>query len=129
MKTIPSPHKRNRLAVTGETLIKGRNHALAVARWMDAHRGAFFFILNTMQHERVVPRPRDYFANELARRHLCNDKPFAFNNNLWAGISRYLVLVDPTLEAKLAMRDAAIDCWGLYPIDYLKGRIHGTNER
>lgn len=121
-KTIDSPHVRKK-TISQLNINAGRKQAEAVKTWMEAHRGAFFFILNTMQHEKVVPRPRDYFANELSRRHLCNDKPLAFNNNYWAGIARYLVLVDPSLEAKLNMRDSDIDCWGLYPVSYLEGEI------
>lgn len=127
-KTIASPHVRKNKTVSDLDINAGRKQAQEVKRWMETHQGAFFFILNTMRHEKVVPRPRDYFANELIRRHLANDKPFAFNNNYWAGISRYLVLVDPSLEAKLNMRDSDIDCWGLYPVSYLEGEINARKH-
>ena len=122
-KTIKSPHVRTKKTNTQLDINSGRKQAEAVKDWMEGHRGAFFFILNTLQHKPVVVRPRDYFASELSRRHLANDKPFSFNNNYWPGIARYLVLVDPSLKSKLRMRDSAIDVWGLYPVSYLKELI------
>lgn len=122
-KMWKSPHERTKKTVADFDLNAGRKHALAAKTWMETHRGAFFFILNTMRKERIVPRPRDYFCNELARRHLCNDKPIAFNNNYWPAIARYLVLVDPSLESKLDMRDSVFDVVQLYPVSYLEGEI------
>ena len=48
------------------------------------------------------------------------DEPYTFNNTWWAGISRYLVLHDPTLlEDPIRFRDSDIDCYGLLPVSYL----------
>lgn len=45
---------------------------------------------------------------------------YAFDNSLWAGISRYLVLDDPSLlYSPIEFRDSDIDCYGLIPVSYL----------
>ena len=48
------------------------------------------------------------------------DSPYAFNNSWWAGISRYLVLHDPSLLGDpIKFRNSEIDAYGLLPVSYL----------
>lgn len=125
-KPIPSPHKRSVITINGERLLNGRKLAETAHRWMEANRDSFFLIyefVRDMQSDGRGGRVRDRVAAYCVDHGIeIGADPYAFNNNYWAGISRYLVLHDDTLaDAPIKFRDSDIDCYGLLPVSYLPG--------
>ena len=67
-------------------------------------------------------RVRDRVAAFCVDRGIDVGGDYAFDNTLWAGISRYAALLDPSLAGDpLRFRDSDIDCYGLLPVSYLEG--------
>lgn len=125
-KPIPSPHKRSAVTISGERLLNGRKLAETAHSWMEANRDSFFLIygfVRAMQSDGRGGRVRDRVAAHCVDNGIeIGADPYAFNNNYWAGISRYLVLHDGTLaDAPIKFRDSDIDCYGLLPVSYLPG--------
>lgn len=95
-------------------------------RWMEGNREAFWKIygfVKNMQFDGGKGRVRDRVASFCVDQSIeVGDSPYTFNNTWWAGISRYLVLYDPTLlNDPIRFRDSDIDCYGLLPVSYLSG--------
>ena len=125
MKPIKSPHERL-FTISGERLLNGRRLAEECQRWMEANHDAFFAIygfVKSMQSNERAGRVRDRVASFCVDRNIkVGSDPYAFNNDYWAGISRYLILHDGSLDgAPIKFRDSDIDCYGLLPVSYLPG--------
>ncbi len=112
------------MTITGERLTTGRKLAEDTARWMEHNEHSFYALhryLLQMRSNGIKGRVRDRMAA------FCVDKsisvgndPYAFDNNLWAGISRYMVLFDRSLVGSpIEFRDSAIDCYGMLPVSFL----------
>ena len=125
MKPWPSPHKRKSVVTSGARINNGRGLASQAARWMESHEESFWKICGfckTVKGGRLRDRVALYCLDNGIS---VGPKPRAFGNDYWAGIARYIVLVDPTLEDNpIKMEDSDIDCYGLVPVSYLKGKIH-----
>ena len=122
-QTIRSPHSRG-YAISGERLQAGRKMAQQTHRWMEDNERGFWQIyrfVKGMQRDGGKGRVRDRVAAFCVDQSIrVGDEPYTFNNTWWAGISRYLVLHDPTLhDDPVKFRDSDIDCWGLLPVSYL----------
>lgn len=125
MKPIKSPFYRECLFVTdGSKLSLGRKLAVNVHRWMEDHESAFYSILQyvkSLQHSEFKGRLHDRVAIYCIDNGIRTDtKNYKFSNDIWTGIERYLVLVDPTLKHNpVNVRQSAIDLYGLLPVSYL----------
>lgn len=121
--TIRSPHERA-YTVTGERLASGRRMAERTRAWMESNETAFFEIAGYVKamQGRGCGRVRDRVAAFCVDRGIDVGGDYAFDNTLWAGISRYAALFDPSLAGDpLRFRDSDIDCYGLLPVSYLEG--------
>ena len=124
MRIIKSPHEPTSLQRTEATIEAGMKMALEVRSWMERNKEAFFAILGYLEslHAREVSgRVRDRVA-VFCMQHgiMVDDDPYRFANAKFAGISRYMALMDPTLiGAPLRFNDSVIDCYGLLPVSYL----------
>lgn len=120
--TVESPHARA-YTVSGERLDSGRRIAERTAAWMEGNEDAFFAIagyVKSMQG-RGCGRVRDRVAAFCVDRGIDVGGGYAFDNTLWAGISRYAALFDPSLVGDpLRFRDSDVDCYGLMPVSYLE---------
>lgn len=102
----------------------GRKMAELTHRWMEANEPAFreiYGFVKRMQAEGGKGRVRDRVAAFCVDRNIeVGDSPYAFNNTWWSGISRYLVLHDPSLlENPIRFRESDIDRYGLLTVSYL----------
>lgn len=122
-KMWQSPHERTRKDKSQFSLQDGKDQAEKLRNWMENNQEAFEFMLNFMQSEKHVKYPRSDCFGAVSAHLLTKDSQFKVNNNHFPGIARYMVLVDPSLESKLKMRDSVLDIIGLYPISYLKGKV------
>lgn len=125
MKPIPSPHVRTKLVKTNLTINNGRKLAEDTADWMERSKKGFETIykyVKSLQSKNFKGRVRDRVATFCVDHRITvgSGHDYRFANPLWAGISRYLVLHDPSLDgAPILMHDSDIDCYGLLPISYL----------
>ena len=120
---IGSPHRPVR-TMSRSHAASGREMAWKVHRWMEALEAAFreiYGFVKGMQLHGGRGRVRDRVAAFCVDRGIeVGDSPYTFNNTWWAGISRYLVLHDPSLLGDpIAFRESDIDCYGLLPVSYL----------
>lgn len=123
MKAIRSPYATER-TMSAAHIESGREMATKVHRWMEANEAAFrkiYGFVKEMQRTGGRGRVRDRVAAFCVDQSIeVGDEPYTFNNTWWAGISRYLVLHDPSLmEDPIRFRDSDIDCCGLLPVSYL----------
>lgn len=123
--SIRSPHERG-YTLSAAHLEGGRKMAERTRRWMEGNREAFWKIyrfVKDMQRDGGKGRVRDRVAAFCVDQSIeVGESPYTFNNTWWAGISRYLVLYDPTLlHDPIRFRDSDIDCYGLLPVSYLAG--------
>ena len=122
-KTLRSPIPREKKTISGETLRSGRQMAVKTHLWMERNENAFFAIYNYVkekQRKGCKGRLRDRVASYCVDNQIVVGGDYAFDNTLWAGISRYLVLHDRSLlNDPVKARESNIDCFGLYPVSYL----------
>lgn len=121
--TLRSPHERG-YVIDGVRLASGRGMAERTLRWMESNEAAFWKIyrfVKDMQACGCRGRVRDRVAAFCVDERIeVGESPYTFNNTWWAGISRYLVLHDPSLlDDPVRFRDSDIDCYGLLPVSYL----------
>lgn len=107
-----------------ERLSSGHKMARSTQRWMEANEAGFrsiYEFVKRMQAEGGRGRVRDRVAAFCVDQSIdVGDSPYAFNNTWWAGISRYLVLHDPSLLGDpIRFRNRDIDAYGLLPVSYL----------
>lgn len=121
-KPWTSPNYSNRLPWTAKSHENGRRLAEATARWIEKNQSDFIAIYNIvkqMQHDGVKRRVREQvIARAMAKGVRFADGDFKFANSLWAGITRYLVVLDPSLAGNpIEFSQSDIDCYGLVPIE------------
>lgn len=124
MRAIPSPHGRTSLVKTSVTIGKGRAMARETWRWMEANEGSFMAVLRYVQGLKargVKGRLRDRVAIFCADNGIeVGENGRLFTNGTFAGIVRYMVLLDPSLDGgPVVMNDSYIDCYGLLPVSWL----------
>lgn len=130
MRTWPSPHQRETLCIDADTLAKGRYLSQKTAMWVERNEASFRAILWCCK------RAHDNGATSMARnivaKFCCDnnikvgDGPSGFDHTVFAGIARYMVLIDPSLEgAPIEFRDSCIDCYGLVPIGFIAEMMEG----
>ena len=126
MKVIESPHGLHTLERNEATIEAGRKMSRDAKSWMERNRDAFFEILGyvrELQGRGVKGRIRDRvcvfcMVNAID----VDDAPQKFKNGMFAPLSRYMGLVDPSLiDNPLKFNDSVIDCYGLLPVSYLPG--------
>lgn len=120
---IRSPYTPAR-AMDAAHIESGRKMAESTRRWMEGNEPAFrkiYRFVKDMQRYGGKGRVRDRVAAFCVDQSIeVGDAPYTFNNTWWAGISRYLVLHDPSLlNDPIRFRDSDIDCYGLLPVSYL----------
>lgn len=101
-KPVESPNYEGRNPWTAERAINGRRLAEKTAAWVEANRDDFegiYRIVKDFQRQGKRGRLQDrVVAEALVRGVRYEADDFKMANGLWAGITRYLVLYDPTLE-------------------------------
>lgn len=128
---VPSPNRGDLSGRGGYEA--GRKMAELTHRWMEANELAFreiYGFVKRMQAEGGKGRVRDRVAAFCVDHSIeVGDSPYAFNNTWWAGISRYLVLHDPSLyEDPIRFRASDIDLYGLLTVSYLPETVEGGAE-
>lgn len=123
MRPIESPHKAK-----GGSASNGRRLARQAASWMEGHEQEFMQLYGYCQKLKkggIRGRVRDILASYCVANGIkVEGQGYRFDNDLWAGISRYMVLFDPTLEGSpIRFRDSDIDCFGLVPVSWLKEAV------
>lgn len=123
---IKSPRDLSRYA-TEETLAKGFRLACKAQRWMESNRLSFDLIYHYVKHMQSSSnsgRVRDrvaVFCVEQGIR-IGDTDEYTFDNSVWAGIARYLVLKDKTLlDAPIRLKESFIDHYGLLPVSWMPG--------
>jgi len=121
---IKTPHKLTTMTVTDQTIKAGARMANDVWAWMECNKGAFFEIydfVKSLQARHTTGRVRDRVAVHCMTHGIeVDDDPYKFANAKFAGIARYMALMDPSLmDAPLRFNDSLIDCFGLLPVSYL----------
>lgn len=125
MKPLKSPfYDECNLTTNGERINKGRNLAYCALNWMESHEDAFHSILHyvrDLQTDGYKGRLHDRVAIYCLDKGIRTDSDgYKFSNDVWTGIERYLVLVDPSLKYNPVQgRSSAIDLHGLFPVSYL----------
>lgn len=125
MKPIQSPfYFQCPLITDGTKLTLGRKLAYNTHKWMESHEGAFKSILRYvkgLQRSGFKGRLHDRVAIYCIDNGIQTDSgEFKFSNDIWTGIERYLVLVDPSLrDNPVKAKQSAIDLHGLFPVSYL----------
>ena len=113
---LPSPYKIN--AASSEKLATGRVLAAKAYQWCKTHPSEFQHIYAYVKYLQDVGTKghlRDRVAIHCLNNGIKIGKP-AFGHDYWAGISRYLVLKDPSLMGNpVTLHESAIDHVGLYP--------------
>lgn len=120
---VTSPNATKRPASAAD-IESGRKMAESTRRWMEGNEAAFrkiYRFVKGMQIQGGKGRVRDRVAAFCVDQSIdVGDAPYTFNNSWWAGISRYLVLHDPSLQDDpIRFRESDIDCYGLLPVSYL----------
>lgn len=124
-KRIKSPCSREFLVLDGDEFKRGRRLAQRTYKWMREHKATFFTlyeVVKNLQRRGVKACARDQVKAYCEAHNIrVSDNPgVLFDNSLWAGISRYLVLHDQSLRKNpIALRKSNIDYYGLYAIAYL----------
>ena len=121
MKPWPSPNAKNRDCWTSDNFLNGERLAKQTARWIEKNQQDFFTIYNIvkdLQAHGFKGRLRDRVTVEgMKRGAQFADDGYKFANGLWAGIARYLVILDPSLEDNpVEMGKSDIDVYGLEPV-------------
>ncbi|MBQ1450553.1 MAG: hypothetical protein IIZ12_06460 [Eggerthellaceae bacterium] len=124
-RPIESPHQPTSIVRTDATVKAGMRMAAEVKAWMEDNEDAFWTILGFvrgLQGKHVGGRVRDRVAVMLMANNVhMDDDPYKFANAKFAGIARYMALIDPSLVgAPLKFSDSVIDCYGLLPVSYLR---------
>lgn len=122
MEVIESPNKRN---VMKGSISNGRRLAEHAARWMEGHESEFMQLYGytkKLQENRIKGRVRDILASYCISNGIrVEGQGYRFDNDLWAGISRYMVIFDPSLTgAPIKFRQSDIDMYGLLPVSWLR---------
>ncbi|MCI9130323.1 MAG: hypothetical protein HFJ65_08490 [Eggerthellaceae bacterium] len=120
----PEPVKSN--AKEGEPdpaeIEKGRRLAEEVHKWMEANEPIYRQMLAFVQDLKrrgVKGRVRDQIVIHFTKINQ-GKVMFKLTNGHWPGISRYMVLEDPTLEGDpLRFTRSAIDAYGLIPVSWM----------
>lgn len=93
--------------------LEGTALAADAARWVSANRATFesiYCFLKGMQEAGRKGRVRDRVAIHCIDNALKVGEGFTLTNGLWAGIARYLVRYDPSLEGNpIVLAKSAID--------------------
>ena len=112
---MPSPFKIK--TVSSEKQTTGRMLAAKAYQWCSTHPHEFEHIyayVKFLQDSPVRGHLRDRVAIHCLNNGIKIGKP-AFGHDYWAGISRYLVLKDPSLLGNpVVLHESAIDHVGLY---------------
>lgn len=101
------------------TLAQGQRLAEATACWLAANMDDFvllYSIVKDFQRERIRGRIRDRVIAEAIRRGSprFEAEGFKFANALWAGITRYMCVLDNSLlDNPITLHKSAIDAYGL----------------
>lgn len=126
MRPLKSPfYKECNLETHGSRINDGRKLADETKRWMESHEQAFWQMMRyvkTLQREGIKGRLRDRVSTYCVDNNInTSNSQYRFANELWAGISRYMVLIDPSLKYNpIEANTSCIDLFGLYPISYLE---------
>lgn len=118
----PSPNEAARKPFDSESYLNGAVLANRAAKWIEGHHQDFldiYRIVKNIQREGIRGRLWDRIVAEAMKRGIhIEDGGFTFANDLRAGISRYLVIYDPTLKNNpIQFSQSDIDVYGLPPID------------
>lgn len=125
MRPIKSPfYSECSLTTSGDKLTLGRQLAYSTHQWMETHESAFrsiYKFVKDQQKDGLKSRLHDRVAIYCVDQNIRTDtKDYKFSNDIWTGIERYLVLVDPTLKHNpIQAKASAIDLYGLLPVSYL----------
>lgn len=130
MRTWPSPHQRETLCIDADTLARGRYLSHKVALWVENNEASFMAIFGCCRRahdDGATARARGIVENFCSDNNIkVGDGPNGFDNTVFAGITRYMVLIDPSLEgAPIEFRDSCIDCYGLVPIGFIAEMMEG----
>ena len=121
-KPWTSPYYEGRSPWTSESCLNGQKLATEIAHWIEKHPVEFnglFRIVKDMQKLHIKGCVRDRVRVEAMVRGIeveSDDAKFA--HAYWAGISRYMVMLDPSLKGNpIEFKRSDIDNYGLVPID------------
>lgn len=106
---------------TDEQRAAGELMARECQAWMEAHENEFramFAFVRALKARGKVGRLRDRVMAWAFTNGMCGN----FTNGLWAGVVRYMVIIDPSLLEVVRLADSNIDAWGLYPVTWMEGK-------
>ena len=123
MKPWTSPNYEGRAPWTVQACLNGQKMAEQTARWIEKNEDDFYAlyaIVKEFQAKGFRGRLRDRVVTEAMNRGVrFEDKGYMFANGLWAGITRYMVVMDPTLkDDPIEFLPSDIDNYGLVPIEF-----------
>jgi len=128
----PSPNEKCKNPFTSESYLNGRKLIERTAEWIGKNTSDFIAIYNyvkDLQASGFRGRVRDrVIAEGMVHGLKFAEDGYTFANDLWAGIARYLVVLDPSLMGSpIEFRQSDIDGYGLVPIDFpeVKGARNG----
>lgn len=124
---MPSPNGKPEVCTESQRR-NGDRMAVDAYIWMlrsEQVFNAIYRYVKSLQGDHIKGRVRDRVASYCVDVGLQVGKDsYRFSNSIWAAISRYLVIKDPSLyRAPIEFAKSDIDCVGLYPVPYLEGAM------
>lgn len=126
-EVIPSPNRDPKKPRSSADVERGRRLALEAWRWMERNEAIYLQMIafvRDLKRRGVKGRVRDQIAIHFTKLAAGKGTPmFTLRNGIWAGVSRYMVMEDPTLDGDpIHLARSAIDDHGLFPVSWMGNR-------
>lgn len=130
-EVIPSPNFDPKRSRSPDDVERGRRMAQEAWKWMEANQPLYLQMkafVHDLKRRGVSGRVRDQIVIHFTK--IKDGKPmFTLTNGVWAGISRYMVLEDPTLEGDpIKFAQSAIDDHGLFAVSWMSAALARRQE-
>lgn len=127
MKPLKSPYYEGRKPFTAESFANGRKLADEARNWMNANQRvyeAFFSHVKHYQSTGIRRRLRERtIADTLNDGIALGEGDPRLPNALWAAITRYMVMQDPSLKNNpVTFCQSDLDTFGLWPVEWMKAQ-------
>lgn len=123
IEIIKSPNHDPKRVCAPQEIEQGKRMAESAHRWMERSQSLYLQMaafVKDLRRRGVTGRVRDQIIIHFTKISDQNKPMFTLTNGDWAGISRYMILEDPTLEGNpIRLAHSAIDDYGLIPVSWM----------